>query len=52
MHNHWQYRGWPPVERIISGTNDPVLGVRHWTAGCRGTSGFLRLVLRTTNGSG
>lgn len=52
MYDHWQYRGFPPVERIIGGTEHlrwPELGSRHWTAGCRGTSGFLRLVLRTIN---
>lgn len=49
MHDHWQYRGWPPVERMISGASGPALGVRHWTAGCWGTAGFLRLVLRTIN---
>lgn len=48
MEAHWQYRGYPPVERIISGTTSPY-GFRHWTAGCWGTSGFLRLVLRTIN---
>src|SRR5215217_2425075 len=24
-------------------------GIKHWTAGCHGTAGFLRAVLRTTN---
>ncbi|MFQ5882343.1 MAG: hypothetical protein ACE5I9_07710 [Candidatus Methylomirabilales bacterium] len=48
MEAHWQYRGFPPVERIIAGTTSPY-GTRHWTAGCWGTSGFLRLVLRTIN---
>lgn len=48
MQAHWQYRGFPPVERIIAGTTSPH-GSRHWTAGCWGTSGFLRLVLRTIN---
>jgi len=48
MENHWQYRGFPPVERIISGT-EASFGFRHWTAGCWGTSGFLPLVLRTIN---
>lgn len=46
---HWQYRGFPPVERIISGTTHDIYGFGHWTAGCWGTSGFLRLVLRTVN---
>jgi hypothetical protein len=50
MEDHWQYRGYPPVERIIAGTTYTPLGWNaHWTAGCRGTSGFLRLVLRTIN---
>jgi alpha-tubulin suppressor-like RCC1 family protein len=52
--DHWQYPGAPPVKRIIEGTlflhpdyiSDPP---RHWTAGCHGTVGFLRAVLRTVN---
>jgi hypothetical protein len=46
---HWGYQGWPPVEHIIAGTTHPVYGFRHWTAGCWGTTGFLRTVLRTAN---
>lgn len=52
LQKHWQYDGYPPVERIISGTTHqdyPEMGVRHWTAGCWGTTGFLRAVLRTAN---
>jgi hypothetical protein len=48
----WQYRGEAPVRRIMAGTKDdahPAYGVRHWTAGCHGTAGFLRAVLRTVN---
>jgi hypothetical protein len=48
----WQYRGAAPVLRTITGTKDhanPDYGVRHWTAGCHGTAGFLRAVLRTVN---
>ncbi len=50
--NVWQYRGEAPVLRTIKGTKDhanPDYGVRHWTAGCHGTAGFLRAVLRTVN---
>ncbi len=46
---HWQYEGYPPVERIISGTNHPDLGFQHFTAGCFGTTGFLCNILRTIN---
>ena len=46
---HWDYEGYPPVERIISGTKHPDLGFQHFTAGCFGTTGFLRNVLRTIN---
>ena len=49
LQNHWQYNGWPPVESVISGTTHPQYGFQHWTAGCWGTSGFLRAVLRTVN---
>jgi hypothetical protein len=48
----WQYRGEAPVLRTIQGTMDqanPSFGVRHWTAGCHGTAGFLRAILRTVN---
>ncbi|GAB3333939.1 hypothetical protein GCM10027299_41850 [Larkinella ripae] len=48
----WRYRGYPPIIRILNGTIDPnvpVFGKRHWTAGCWGTVGFLRAILRTIN---
>ncbi|HEY8245477.1 MAG TPA: hypothetical protein VII68_18570 [Casimicrobiaceae bacterium] len=54
--NHWQYRGYPPVRRIIEGTSllnpqnpGSVPPPQHWTAGCWGTSAFLRSVLRSVN---
>jgi hypothetical protein len=50
--DQWQYYGWPPVERIISGTrlaSTPDSEVRHRTGGCLGTGGFLSIVLRTVN---
>lgn len=46
---HWQYKGYAPVERIISGTTHPDLGFQHYTPGCWGTTGFIRTVLRTIN---
>jgi len=49
LQDHWQYAGWPPVERVISGTTHPQNGFGHWTAGCHGTVEFLRWVLRTVN---
>ena len=54
MQATWQYRGWPPVARMISGTHNheypvPSENFSHWTAGCHGTVGFLRAVLRTAN---
>ena len=49
MVDHWQYEGCPPVERMISGTTHAAYGSAHWTAGCWGTVGFLRAVLRTVN---
>ncbi len=49
MATYWQYRGYPPVERVLSGTRHPQFGFAHWTAGCWGTAGFLRYVLRTVN---
>lgn len=47
--DYWQYRGWPPVERVLAGTTHPQFGYAHWTAGCWGTTGFLRNALRTVN---
>jgi hypothetical protein len=48
----WQYRGYPPLSRIIAGTvdaNNPGLGTQHWTMGCHGSVGFLNAVLRVLN---
>jgi len=56
MEYQWQYRGFPPISRIMAGTpnNDPRPGyndpeLRNRTAGCHGTNGFLRGVLHTVN---
>ncbi len=49
MTTHWGYDGWPPVESILEGTTHPTEGLHHWTAGCWGTNGFLRYVMRATN---
>jgi hypothetical protein len=52
MEAQWQYRGWPPVSRILSGTSvtgRPEWGFHHWTAGCYGTTFFLRALLRAVN---
>ena len=49
---HWQYRGNPPIQRIIEGTNNTSITVgqfNHWTAGCHGTTGLIRNVLRAAN---
>ncbi len=45
----WQYRGHPPVSRVVSGTTDSQYGFKHWTAGCHGTAGWYRVVLRAAN---
>jgi hypothetical protein len=54
MQDQWQYRGCPPVLRMIEGTPFPAgpagtSGIHHRTAGCWGTTGFLRAVLRVLN---
>jgi hypothetical protein len=56
MEYQWQYRGFPPLSRILEGTpnTDPRPGytdvvLRHRTAGCHGTNGFLRGLLRAVN---
>jgi hypothetical protein len=58
MEAHWQYRGQPPISRVLSGTRwqgtekkwsptgDPR---RRYTAGCWGTTAVLTSVLRTVN---
>jgi hypothetical protein len=51
---HWQYRGLPPVSRIIGGTchnneNTTYQYPNHWTAGCWGTTDFMISVLRVAN---
>ena len=62
MEGHWQYRGEMPVSRVLSGTT-PIfypykkgdtsppreLTYGHYTAGCWGTTAFLRAVLRVVN---
>jgi hypothetical protein len=48
----WQYRGYPPLSRIIAGTvdaNNSGEGTQHWTMGCHGSVGFLNAVLRVLN---
>lgn len=50
--DYWQYSGATPVERVINGTvrtSDRFMALRRYTAGCYGTTGFLRAVLRTVN---
>ncbi|HPO24335.1 MAG TPA: hypothetical protein PK135_06680 [Arenimonas sp.] len=51
MQAHWQYNGCPPVARVIEGTINASYSptLRHWTAGCFGTTAFLRAVARTMN---
>lgn len=54
MEYQWQYRGLPPISRVLAGTlnTDPAGPdnvLRHRTAGCHGTNGFLTAVLRVVN---
>lgn len=50
---HWQYEGFPPIERMINGTIREIYNerrrVQSHTLGCGGTTGFLRAVLRLAN---
>lgn len=57
MYEYFQYWGKAPMSRILQGTvtQDPV-GLneskgeaKHWTAGCHGTTAFLKWVLRAAN---
>ena len=50
----WQYLGAPPASRVLAGTNytgtsDVPKDVLHWTLGCHGTTGLLKMLLRTLN---
>lgn len=55
--NHWRYRGYMPVSRLIEGTlatpspSHPVTDTAptHYTKGCAGTTGFMAHVLRMVN---
>lgn len=52
MEDTWQYRGFPPMVRVLAGTrviSRPDWGVRCQTAGCFGTVGLLRALLRVVN---
>ena len=50
VEDQWQYRGFPPVSRVIDGTPNMTSDTRqHRAAGCHGTTGFLRAVLRAVN---
>lgn len=51
LYAHWQYYGCPPVARVLEGTINPKFSptLRHFTAGCFGTSAFLRALCRTMN---
>jgi hypothetical protein len=52
MEDQWQYRGYPPMARVIDGTpqtSSSASGIQHRTAGCWGTTGFLRALLRVIN---
>jgi hypothetical protein len=48
----WQYRGYPPLSRIVNGTvdtNHAGDGAQHWTLGCHGSVGLLNAMLRVVN---
>jgi len=51
LYLHWQYYGCPPVARVLEGTINPNFSptLRHWTAGCFGTTALLRALARTMN---
>ncbi len=49
---HWGYRGAPPAQRVMDGTFNTWEGgswFGNWTAGCHGTNGFMRSVMRVVN---
>lgn len=47
---HWHYRGMTPVSRMMQGTaRTGETERRHYTAGCHGTAGWLKCLLRAVN---
>lgn len=46
IRDQWGYKGYPPVSIVIEGSGP---NKRSITAGCHGTAGFLRAVLRSVN---
>ena len=52
LQDQWQYRGFPPMTRVLDGTvqtSQRGYGVMHRTAGCWGTVGLLRALMRAIN---
>ncbi len=50
MQEHWGYPGQTSIYHIINGTiRDTENTTQHWTAGCHGTVGFVKSVLRVLN---
>ncbi|GAA4466657.1 hypothetical protein GCM10023189_49120 [Nibrella saemangeumensis] len=52
VEDQWQYRGYPPMTRVLAGTkrlSQPNGPVKNRTAGCWGTTGLLRTLLRVVN---
>ena len=50
MVDHWGHPTRAPVSQIINGTVRATESVtQHWTAGCHGTAGFYKAVLRAVN---
>ncbi len=56
--NHWHYRGYSPISRVVEGTLRTPAAPHHpqtdakvqrWTAGCFGTAGLMSHLLRTVN---
>ncbi|MEZ4870657.1 MAG: hypothetical protein R2827_00130 [Bdellovibrionales bacterium] len=50
MVSHWGYPSQPSVYNVARGTiRETESEVQHWTAGCHGTAGFIKSVLKTAN---
>jgi hypothetical protein len=50
----WQYAGAPPASRVLAGTKytgtaSVSTDLHHWTLGCHGTTGLLKMLLRALN---
>lgn len=47
--DHWLFPGKPSIDSVLLGTTSTSYGFGHWTAGCHGTAGLVKSVMRAVN---